>query len=141
MQTVIRINERGAARVLNGTAGMTFVVERFSPGVAGEVAHVLDYRYPREDAVGGYQSWSIAADGYERLELDYGITFEEPEADDAAIDRWHDGWFDGHRAKPKASDDADYLKGYDEGHDARKVVVVMPARPEGYYHMPLGTFD
>tara|TARA_Y100001938_G_scaffold133770_1_gene193471 strand:- start:180 stop:464 length:285 start_codon:yes stop_codon:yes gene_type:complete len=73
-------------------------------------------------------------------QFDYGIE-DVPEADDAAIDRWHDGWFDGHGAKPKASDDADYLKGYAEGHEARKVVVVMPERPEGYYHMPLGTFD
>jgi len=23
----------------------------------------------------------------------------------------------------------------------KRVCVVMPARPEGYYHMPIGTFD
>lgn len=73
-------------------------------------------------------------------EFDYGIE-DVPEADDAAIDRWHDGWLDGHRAKPRASEDPDYLKGYEQGADQRNVVVVMPSRPEGYYHMPLGTFD
>jgi len=78
-------------------------------------------------------------------EFDYGpgvedILNEDPEID-AKIDRWHDGWFDGHGCKPKASDDKDYLKGYAEGDNARHVRVVMPERPEGYYHMPLGTFD
>lgn len=73
-------------------------------------------------------------------EFDYGIE-DVPEADDAAIDRWHDGALDALNHRPKASDDADYLKGYAHGEEERKVVVVMPARPEGYYHMPLGTFD
>lgn len=66
---------------------------------------------------------------------------DAPEADPAAIDRWHDGWFDGHRGRPKASDDPNYLKGYQEGVDYRNVAVAMPERPEGYYHLPLGTFD
>lgn len=82
MQPIIRINERGAARVLNGTAGMTFVVERFSDGVAGEVAHVLDYRYPRDDAAGGYQCWSIAADGYELLDSVFQHPRVTPTRDD-----------------------------------------------------------
>lgn len=64
----IRINERGARRVLNGKAGMVFTVERASDGLVGTVAHVLDLRYPAKDHVGGYQSWSITRDGYEIID-------------------------------------------------------------------------
>src|SRR3546814_2020154 len=67
-------------------------------------------------------------------QFDYGITFEEPEADDAAIDRWHDGALDCYRVKPKTSDDKDYLEGWAHAEADRQVQVVMPARPEGYYH-------
>ena len=58
--------------------------------------------------------------------------------DDAAADRWNDGALDGIRARPQASQDADYLAGYAHGQDARKVRVVLPRRPEGYYHAPIG---
>jgi len=72
-------------------------------------------------------------------QFDYGIE-DVPEADDAAIDRWHDGALDCYRGRPKASDDKDYLEGWlhrrNEAPPPR-----MPERPEGYYHMPLGTFD
>lgn len=60
---------------------------------------------------------------------------------DAKIDRWNDGALDGCRNRPQASTDPDYLEGYAHGQNDRRVRVVMPARPEGYYHAPIGTFD
>lgn len=75
--------------------------------------------------------------------FDFGIDPDGgfDEADDAAIDRWHDGVLDALRGNAMASADADYLEGYAHGRKEAKVRVVMPARPEGYYHMPLGTFE
>ena len=61
--------------------------------------------------------------------------------DDAKADRWNDGALDGCRGKTPASTDADYIEGYAEGIESRKVRVVMPHRPEGYYHAPLGAFE
>lgn len=57
------------------------------------------------------------------------------------LDRWNDGALDGFRGKPIASDDVHYMDGYKTGQRDRRVRVVMPARPEGYYHSPVGTFD
>lgn len=74
------------------------------------------------------------------MTFDYGIE-DVPEADDAAIDRWHDGALDCYRGKPKASDDKDYLEGWAFAEEDKKRPVVEIARPEGYYHAPLGTFD
>jgi len=75
-------------------------------------------------------------------DFDYGTGFDDTYGvDDAALDRWNDGAIDGCRGKAKASDDADYLAGYADGERSRQTVVVMPTRPEGYYHMPLGTFE
>lgn len=62
---IIRINEKGATLVRSGMAGMIFEVANATDGFSGKIAHVLDLRYPRNDAVGGYQSWSIPRDGYE----------------------------------------------------------------------------
>lgn len=73
-------------------------------------------------------------------EFDYGIE-DVPEADDAAIDRWHDGALDCYRGQPKASDDKDYLAGWAHAEDDMKRPTVEIVRPEGYYHQPLGTFD
>ena len=76
-----------------------------------------------------------------------GKTFDQLQAefvdnfDDAAVDRWHDGVLDALRGKVKASEDPDYLEGFAHGVNERRVRVVMPRRPEGYYHMPLGTFE
>lgn len=72
--------------------------------------------------------------------FDYGIE-DVPEADDAAIDRWHDGALDCYRGRPKASDDKDYLEGYAYAEAGKNVRTEIPERPEGYYHAPLGTFD
>lgn len=73
-----------------------------------------------------------------------GVPVEEIEVDDfddSAADRWNDGACDACHYRAKASADPDYLKGYAEGVELRQVRVVMPRRPEGYYHMPLGTFE
>lgn len=72
--------------------------------------------------------------------FDYGFTDELDLVDDAAIDRWNDGVLDALRGKARASDDKDYTEGYEHGLEEAKVVVVMPDRPEGYYHMPLEQF-
>jgi hypothetical protein len=50
---------RGVARVGEGALGMTFVVDGFTDGQAGKVAHVRDYRRRP------FQIWSIPADSYE----------------------------------------------------------------------------
>lgn len=78
-------------------------------------------------------------------DFDYGLGFVEEDQPgyktDAQIDLWHDGALDCYRGKPKASSDPDYLEGWAHAENERHVQVVMPARPEGYYHMPLGTFE
>lgn len=56
-------------------------------------------------------------------------------------DDWNDGALDALRGKARASTVPMYLDGYAHGLRERKVRVVMPARPEGYYHAPIGTFD
>jgi len=60
---------------------------------------------------------------------------------DARIDRWNKGAIDGCLGTNPASNDRDYMDGYRHGQQERKVRVVMPRRPEGYYHAPVGTFD
>lgn len=60
---------------------------------------------------------------------------------DAEIDVWNAAAIDGCRGVPPKSETALYMDGYREGQNARRVSVVMPERPEGYYHMPVGTFD
>lgn len=60
---------------------------------------------------------------------------EEIEAD-AKIDRWHTGYF----AKERPTD-PDELDGWLYRHESQGTHVVPVERPEGYYHMPLGTFD
>jgi len=57
--------------------------------------------------------------------------------DDIAADQWNDGALDGCRGRPKASAELAYLEGYAYGLEDRQVQVVMPPRPEGYYHTPL----
>lgn len=59
---VIKLLRQGLHR-LPGEIGMTFIVDSFSPGAAGDVAHVRDYRYPQDGRP--YCIWSIPADGYE----------------------------------------------------------------------------
>jgi len=59
---------------------------------------------------------------------------------DAKIDRWHTGYF----AKERPTD-PDELEGWlhrqNEPPPSRWGTPDAVVRPEGYYHMPLGTFD
>lgn len=66
---------------------------------------------------------------------------EDDAETDARIDRYHDGWFARRDGKPRPETCPDGQAGWDDCLRAEKVRVVMPARPEGYYHAPPGTFD
>lgn len=57
-------------------------------------------------------------------------------------DQYNNGWLAGFKGKP-CTDDPDFAVGWREGQRERRnpVVAIMPERPEGYYHMPIGTFD
>jgi hypothetical protein len=66
MQSVVIVNKAGIDRVLRGEPGMTFVVDEFTNGVLGPVAHVRDYRFPPSQLKAKpFQIWSIPFDGYE----------------------------------------------------------------------------
>lgn len=74
-------------------------------------------------------------------------TLEELAADnaawadeDAAIDRFHAG-YDAHKRGEPCPIEKDARDGWSTRAHACQVRVVMPRRPEGYYHMPLGTFE
>jgi hypothetical protein len=60
--------------------------------------------------------------------------------EDAAIDRFHAG-YDAHWAGQPCPTEKDAAEGWKTRDREGRVQVVMPARPEGYYHMPLGTFE
>lgn len=64
------------------------------------------------------------------------------EGSDDAIDAWHDGWFAGSRNEAVA-DCPHFASGWFAGRNDKlyRRAPIMPARPEGYYHMPLGAFD
>lgn len=59
---------------------------------------------------------------------------------DAAIDAYHDG-YDAHRAGKPRPAEQHAAEGWDQRARDVQVRVVMPARPEGYFHAPIGTFD
>lgn len=73
---LIRLNQRGVARVLEGKPGMMFIVENWV-GVNNRCAVVLDYRYPRADAVGGFQCWTIEPEGFEIVREAPGVKVDE----------------------------------------------------------------
>lgn len=54
-------------RIPRAERGMAFVVDKFSNGVNGMVAHVRDYRFSERETGGSsdYAIWSIGADLYE----------------------------------------------------------------------------
>lgn len=54
--------------------------------------------------------------------------------DDAAADRWTDAALAAFRGQPCPAHDLDSINGYQHGLEQRRVRVVMPARPEGYWH-------
>lgn len=59
----------------------------------------------------------------------------------ADIDRWNTAALAALRGLPCPGTDEHSVAGYKHGLDERKVRVVMPRRPEGYYHAPIGTFE
>jgi hypothetical protein len=59
---------------------------------------------------------------------------------DAAVDAYHDG-YDLFRKGNARPEEAHMAQGWDDAQRASRVRVVMPRRPEGYYHSPLGAFD
>lgn len=83
----------------------------------------------------GERCFAKTAKGDRYHEACWQIVNADEIAADAACDRWHKGYF----AKERPTD-PDELEGWlhrrNEAPPPR-----MPERPEGYYHMPLGTFD
>jgi hypothetical protein len=58
MITIVELLASGVTRVLNGQAGMTFVVDRFTKSAdGGYCAHVIDLRYNE-------QIWTLSPDQY-----------------------------------------------------------------------------
>lgn len=64
---VVRLTKKGARdRVLEGVAGMVFMVETFSQVPGGQLmAHVKDERFPDETLGRKYQVWSLGEGDYE----------------------------------------------------------------------------
>jgi hypothetical protein len=65
---VVMVNREGAERVLNGSPGMTFLVDSFTRSGDGVtwVAHVRDYRGQYKGFNSKpYQVWSVPQRGYE----------------------------------------------------------------------------
>lgn len=65
--TIIKINKNALSRVMDGKAGMTFIVDSFTDTIdkRGKMAHVRDYRY---NILTAFQIWSIRPDAYEIIE-------------------------------------------------------------------------
>jgi hypothetical protein len=59
---------------------------------------------------------------------------------EAAADAYAAGFLGYGRGEPRPAD-PHAAEGWDEARAMRDVRVVMPRRPEGYWHMPLGTFE
>jgi hypothetical protein len=65
-QMIARLTEKGTSRVLNGAAGMTFIVDEITEGVGcRRIAHVRDYRYANKDLGREFQIWSLGPEGYQ----------------------------------------------------------------------------
>ena len=65
--TAVRLTRSGLSRVLNATVGQIFLVDHFTPGVGGLVAHVRDFRYPQceRPTVRDFQIWSLGVGDWE----------------------------------------------------------------------------
>lgn len=77
------------------------------------------------------------------MELDWGDSIEEFDAEieaEEAADLFCEGFLAFSRGEPRPTNTI-AAEGWDDAQRTSRVRVVMPARPEGYYHMPLGTFD
>lgn len=75
----------------------------------------------------------------QRLTID-GHTLEQILDDEAAIDRWHAGWEARSRGLPCPKEPT-ASEGWHAAESAHRVQPVAIERPEGYWHMPLGTFE
>lgn len=74
-------------------------------------------------------------------QFDYGFDVDDINDDgDAQVDRFHAGW-DAFQAGAPRPADKDEASGWDYAESAKMSHVVEPERPEGYYHMPIGTFE
>lgn len=60
--------------------------------------------------------------------------------DDDKIDLYHEG-YDANRTGKPCPTEPHSRAGWLDRERNKRVRVVMPARPEGYYHAPIGTFD
>ena len=62
---LVKLLKGGLERIPHSQIGQTFMVEDFTSGQAGDVAHIRDYRFPSKSR--DYQVWSLAGDQYEVL--------------------------------------------------------------------------
>lgn len=69
------------------------------------------------------------------------LTFDDDDDRiDAEIEQFHAGYRAFLAGQPRPAD-ATQAEGWEDAQRASRVCVVMPARPEGYYHAPIGAFD
>lgn len=61
---VVRPTRMGLRKILDGQEGMVFMVDKFTNGLLGPVAHVRDYR-SGQDSHKGFTIWSLPYDEYE----------------------------------------------------------------------------
>lgn len=74
------------------------------------------------------------------------MAFNDAAATDARIDAWHEGYFSRRDGKanpwpPTHSLASEWEQGRAQQAKDARVRVVMPARPEGYYHCAVGSFE
>lgn len=63
-QMIARLTPAGVERVLDGAAGMTFIVDAITDGHGGRrIAYVRDYRFKGDYRE--FQIWSIGPEGYQ----------------------------------------------------------------------------
>jgi hypothetical protein len=60
---IARLTKYPQWRVLNGEVGMTFIVDHFTRGIRGPIAHLRDYRYPNKWCP--FRIWSVPVDCYQ----------------------------------------------------------------------------
>lgn len=75
------------------------------------------------------------------IDYDFDGEMYEERDEDARIDAYHAGYACFQRGQPQPTHDADMAEGWDDAKRASWVRVELPARPEGYYHMPIGSFE
>lgn len=106
-----------AASDRNNMAAIVASAHRFTDRTEADWAQVCLAEYDRLHELNGYDN-------------------------DTEIDAWHAGYFAGRRNDPVTAE-PNFASGWFAGRTATlyPVRVVMPHRPEGYYHAPIGTFE